>query len=149
MRYSWTVEFPEKIRRRGKTDHNNDRANKRAVRAMRYHSTHVPAKEAPNRHWCAIFPVHITLQYEHEDGHPSHAKGQKVFEGDHMPDIAPRDKTQRADHEDANPGSKIAAIQCATRKMPAIAAGHSAIVMLGCTLRYHPRRVEPESAAAR
>ena len=28
-----------------------------------------------------------------------------------MPDISPRDKTQRADHEDANPGAEIAAIQ--------------------------------------
>jgi len=28
-----------------------------------------------------------------------------------MPDIAPRDKTQRADHEDANPGAEVAAIQ--------------------------------------
>jgi hypothetical protein len=79
---------------------------------MRYHSTDVAANEAPDRHWRAIFPVHITLQYEHEDRHSSHAKGQKVFERDHMPDIASRDKTQRADHEDANPGSKIAAIQC-------------------------------------
>ena len=141
------VHFPEKIRRRGKTDRNDDGANKSAVRAMRYHSTNVAANETPDRHWCAIFPVHITLQYEHEDRHSSHAKGQKVFERDHMPDIAPRDKAQGADHENANPGSKIAAIRCHQENARNCnrPQRHRDVGMQ----RYHLRRVEAESAAAR
>src|SRR5207248_8061424 len=78
---------------------------------MRYRSPNVTANKTTDRHRHTVIPVHITFEHEHQDSRSSHAKSEEVLKRDHMPDISPRDKTQRADHENANPGAEIAAIQ--------------------------------------
>src|SRR5438046_1768452 len=79
---------------------------------MRYPSPSVTANKTTDRHRHTVIPVHITFEHEHQDSRSSHAKSEEVLKRDHMPDISTRDKTQGANHEDANPGSEVAAIQC-------------------------------------
>ena len=78
---------------------------------MRYHSPDVAANKTADGHRHRVTPVHITFVNEHQDRRSSHAKSEEVLQCDHMSNISARDETQRPDHEDANPGAEVAAIQ--------------------------------------
>src|SRR5215212_6844154 len=108
--YRWAVEGPEVVCCQPQPDDHDDRAEDSVVDPAGKLPSKVASDEASHSHGNSVSPGDLTVDHEHHNCHAPEAPSEQILEGYHAVDVSHPQQTQGTDHQDADTGPEVAAV---------------------------------------